>query len=190
VLSPPIELLEIVGGVIEVLAPIEAEPAHVALDGIDIFLRLLDRIGVVVAQVAVAAELLSHAEIEADRLGVADMEIAVRLRRKAGDHAFVPARGQVRANDVADEILAGFPYCRFSDRHAVIFGTARRWRCGARIEQIARPVKCGCSPCRTGVNLIWRRFHYCTTRFVGGRQSPAAFLGGKTVYYLPDASVG
>ena len=139
VLGPRIELLEIVGGVIEVLAPIEAEPAHVALDGVDIFLRLLGRVGVVVAQVAVAAELLRHAEIEADRLGMADMEIAVRLRRKAGDHAFVPARGQVRANDVADEILAGFPYCSFSDGHAVIFGMARRWRHRARIEQIARP---------------------------------------------------
>ena len=75
------------------LAPIEAEPAHVALDGVDIFLLLLGRVGVVEAQVAVAAELLGDAEIEADRLGVADMEIAVRLRRKAGDDALVPARG-------------------------------------------------------------------------------------------------
>jgi hypothetical protein len=139
VLTPRTKLLEIVRRVIEMLAPIEAEPAHVTLDGIDIFLRLLGRVGVVVAQVAVAAELLSHAEIEADRLGMADMEIAVRLRRKAGDHAFVPAGGQVRANNVADEILAGFPYCRFSDRHAVIFGMARQWRHRARIEQIARP---------------------------------------------------
>ena len=31
------------------------------------------------------AEFLRDAEIQADRLGVADMEIAVRLRRKAGD---------------------------------------------------------------------------------------------------------
>jgi hypothetical protein len=51
----------------------------------------------------------------------------------------VPARGQVRANDVADEILPRFPYCRFSARHAVIFGMARQWRHRARIEQIARP---------------------------------------------------
>jgi hypothetical protein len=122
-----------------VLAPVEAEPAHVALDGVDIFLRLLGRVGVVVAQVAVAAEFLGNAEIEADRLGVADMEVAVRLRRKTGDDALVPARGQIRTNDVADEILPGFPYCGFGNRHALNFGTAQRRRRRARIEQIARP---------------------------------------------------
>ena len=58
VLGPGIELLEIVGGVVEVLAPIEAEPAHVALDGVDIFLLFLGRIGVVEAQMAAAAEFL------------------------------------------------------------------------------------------------------------------------------------
>ena len=87
VLGPFVELLEIVRGVIEVLAPVEAEPAHVALDGVDVFLLFLGRIGVVEAQVAAPAELLGDAEIEADRLGVADVQIAVRLRRKAGHHA-------------------------------------------------------------------------------------------------------
>ena len=85
-LGPFVELLEIVGRMIEVLAPIEAEPAHVALDGVDIFLLLLGRIGVVEAQVTAAAELLGHAEIEADGLGVADVQIAVRLGREARDH--------------------------------------------------------------------------------------------------------
>ena len=71
------------------LAPIEAEPVHVALDGVDVFLLFLGRIGVVEAQIAVAAELLRDAEIQADRLGVADMQIAVRLGRKAGDDRLV-----------------------------------------------------------------------------------------------------
>jgi hypothetical protein len=43
--------------VIEVLAPIEAEPADVALDRVDIFLLLLGRVRVVEAQIAAAAEL-------------------------------------------------------------------------------------------------------------------------------------
>ena len=85
VLGPGVKPLEIIRGVIEMLAPVEAEPAHVALDGVDIFLLFLGRIGVVEAQIAVAAEFLGDAEIEADRLGVADMQIAVRLRREAGD---------------------------------------------------------------------------------------------------------
>ena len=84
-LGPVVELLEIVRGMIEVLAPVEAEPAHVALDGVDIFLLFLGRVGVVETQMAAAAEFLRDAEIQADRLGVADMQIAVRLRRKAGD---------------------------------------------------------------------------------------------------------
>ena len=86
-LRPGVELIEIVRRVVEVLAPIEAQPAHVALDGVDVFLLFLGRIGVVEAQVAAAAELLGDAEIQADRFGVADMEVAVRLGRKAGDHA-------------------------------------------------------------------------------------------------------
>ena len=91
------------------LAPIEAEPAHVALDGVDIFLLLLGRVGVVEAQMAAAGKFLGDAEIEADRLGVADMQIAVRLRREAGDDGLVPAGRKIGANDVADEILARFP---------------------------------------------------------------------------------
>ena len=47
--------------------------------------------------------------------------------------------GQDFIRDVIRADLAGFPYCSFSDRHAVIFGMARQWRHRARIEQIARP---------------------------------------------------
>ena len=61
-------------------------------------------IGVVEAQVALAAELLRDAEIERDRLGVADMEIAVRLRRKAGDHLLDAPGGEVSGDNIADEI--------------------------------------------------------------------------------------
>ena len=88
------------------LAPVEAEPAHVALDGVDIFLLLLGRVGVVEAQIAMAAELLRHAEIQADRLGVADMQIAVRLRRKAGHDRLDAAGVEVGLDDVADEVAA------------------------------------------------------------------------------------
>ncbi len=114
---PVVELFEIIRGVIKILAPIEAEPAHVGLDGIDIFLLLLGRIGIVEAQIAVAAEFLGDAEIEANRLGVADMEIAVRLGRKARDDGFMPARREIGAHDVADKILARFAGYRLRNRH-------------------------------------------------------------------------
>ena len=109
VFGPVIEPIEIVRRMKEVLAPVEAEPAHVALDGVDIFLLLLGRIGVVEAQVAAPAELLGDAEVEADRLGMADMQVAVRLRRKAGDHRGVPLGVEIGLDDVADEIAPASP---------------------------------------------------------------------------------
>ena len=60
-----------------------------------------------------AAELLGNAEIQADRFGVADMEVAVWLRRKSGDDRFAPPGIQVGSHDVADEILARFLYAVF-----------------------------------------------------------------------------
>ena len=112
ILGPAVEPLEIIRGVVEVLAPIEAEPAHVALDGVDIFLLFLGRIGVVETQIAAAAEFLRDAEIQADRLGVADMQIAVRLGRKAGDHLFDAPGIEIGLDDVADEIAPASARCR------------------------------------------------------------------------------
>ena len=54
--GPVVELLEVVRRVVEVLAPVEAEPADVALDRVDVLLLLLDRVRVVEAEVAAAAE--------------------------------------------------------------------------------------------------------------------------------------
>src|SRR5205807_1456358 len=52
-----------------------------------------------------AAELLSQAKIQTDRLGMTDMEIAVWLRRKARDHtASVLADLNVRGHDRTDKI--------------------------------------------------------------------------------------
>ena len=49
-----------------------------------------------------------HAEVQAECLGVADVQVAVRLRREAGDDlAVVFARGDVRGDDLADEVQSG-----------------------------------------------------------------------------------
>ena len=80
--GPLEELVEVVGGVAETI-PLEAEPAHVLLDGVHVLLLFLLGIGVVEAQVGEAAELVGQTEVEADGLGVADVQVAVGLRRKA-----------------------------------------------------------------------------------------------------------
>ena len=102
--GPSIELLEVVRGEVKVLAPIEAQPGDVCLYGIDVFLFFLGGVGVVETQGAVAAELAGHTEIEADRLGMPDVEVAVGLRREAGHHLGGAAGRQVAGNDVTDEV--------------------------------------------------------------------------------------
>src|SRR3546814_11722109 len=65
----------------------------------------LFRSGVVEAQVAQAAELGGDAEVQADRLGVADVQVAVGLGREAGaDGGMLPV-GQVMAEGTADAVL-------------------------------------------------------------------------------------
>ncbi len=49
VFGPFIQLVEIIRCVKKVFAPVEAEPVHIGLDGVDIFLFFLGRVGVVEA---------------------------------------------------------------------------------------------------------------------------------------------
>src|SRR5262249_27334887 len=75
-------------------------------------------IGVVEAQMAAATELLCDAEIKGDRLSVADMQIAVGLRWKAGHHRGVAFGSEVRFDDIANEIAPRLRHHRSSFRHA------------------------------------------------------------------------
>jgi hypothetical protein len=64
-----------------------AQPVHHLADGVDVFLLFLLGVGVVEAQVAHAAVVLRQAEVQPDALGVADVQVAVGLGRKAGADA-------------------------------------------------------------------------------------------------------
>src|SRR5262249_51692165 len=86
-------------------SPVETEPADVLLDRLDVLDVLLRRVRVVEAEIAAAAVLLRHAEVQADRLGVADVQVAVGLRREAREHtAAVAARRQILGDDRANEV--------------------------------------------------------------------------------------
>src|SRR5690606_25594364 len=78
-----------------------------------------DRVRVVHPQVAEAAELLGDAEIQADRLRVADVQVAVRLGREARVHtAAVPSGGKGGGDDLADAVLrlrGRRPRCRHGE---------------------------------------------------------------------------
>ena len=125
--------VEIVTGEIQVRAPVKTQPLHRILDRVDVFLLFLFRIGVVEAQVAGAAVMQREAKIQADRFGVAQMQVAVGFRREAGadfrrireragmarrrsrfaapSAAGVMACGEVGFDMAADEIRGGC--CRF-----------------------------------------------------------------------------
>jgi hypothetical protein len=79
------------------VGPAGDEPAHVAGDGVDVLEVLLDGIGIVEAQVALSVLLARDAEVQADRLGVADVQVAVGLGREARDDLGVALLGDVAA---------------------------------------------------------------------------------------------
>jgi len=112
-----VELLEVVGCV-ELFIPLEAEPGDIGLDRVDILLLFLAGVGVVEAQVAQPVELLGQAEVGADRLGVADVQVAVGLGREAQmDATVVLSRRLVRGDARLDEVRRSFRL--FSLVHAV-----------------------------------------------------------------------
>src|SRR5271166_1448362 len=119
-LGPFEQLLEIVRGMVKMPAPVEAEPAHVTLDGVDVFLLLLERIGVVEAQMAAPAEFLCNPEIEADGFRMTDVQIAVGLRRKAGHDGAIPPGIEIGTNDVANEVASRLPERRLAFCHSAI----------------------------------------------------------------------
>ena len=101
---PLIQLVEIIRRVKQPIPP-ETEPLHVLHDGVDVLGIFLFRIRVVEAQVGLAAKLVGKSEVEADRLGVSDVQISVGLRREASLHTpVVLIRLQVFEEAFANEI--------------------------------------------------------------------------------------
>ena len=102
-----VDVLEVVRRVAQPIAPVEPEPAHVALDALDELFGLALGVRVVEPQIARAAELLRDAEIDADGFRVADVQVAVRLGREARLHApaVLAGRNLVR-DDLTDEVAA------------------------------------------------------------------------------------
>ena len=99
--------LEVVRGESQPIPPIEAQPSQILLNGLGVFGAFLERVGVVEAQIGAAAVLLGDAEVQADALGMADVQIAVGLRRKPGHHpAFQKAVSQIPLDALPDEIGA------------------------------------------------------------------------------------
>ena len=122
-----VHAFEVVRGLVVVLVPLEAQPADVLLDRVDVFDLFLGRIRVVHAQVAAALEFEGEAEVQADRLRVADVQVAVGLRREAGGDGRVLTRGQVGVDDLLDEVAVG-------RRRRGFGGHDGKFRSGAKVQ--------------------------------------------------------
>ena len=110
-----IHLVKVIGGKIEPVAPVIAQPVDVLLDGLHIFHVLLGGVGVVHAEIAQSVILLGGAEIHENGLGVADVEVAVGLGRKPGvdGHTLeLTTLGDILVDEVMDEVLGhgGVPF--------------------------------------------------------------------------------
>jgi len=128
-----VEPVEIVAGEVQVVfvlvAPFEAEPVHGFDDRVNVLLLFLLGVRVVEAQVAAPAVFRGEAEVQADRLRVADVQVAVGLGGEAradgrgvdggaalqGERAGAAgpgaagmlARAQILFDDCADEVARG-----------------------------------------------------------------------------------
>ncbi len=102
-------LLKIVGAVVKAVAPVEAQPVDVLLDGLHELHILFCGVGVVHAEIAQSIVPFRSAEVNDQRLAVADMQIAVGLRRKPGVNGLPrkpPAGGDVLVNECVDKVFA------------------------------------------------------------------------------------
>ena len=100
-----VKLLKVVRRIVAAIAPGESQPPDVLLNRVDVLRVLLRRIRVVKTQVAKPRILFRRAKVQADRLRMTDVEIAVRFGRKARMHALgMLAALPVLVDDVVDEI--------------------------------------------------------------------------------------
>ena len=105
--GPGVQLIEVIGGVAHIAAPFKAKPLDVGLDRINVFLLFLRGVGVVKTQVTDTAKLPGQTEVKTDRLGVTNVQVTVRLRRKAGNNVTVLAAVQISLDDLAQKVAWG-----------------------------------------------------------------------------------
>src|SRR5699024_1524287 len=79
-------------------------PLNVVFDRIDILDIFFYRVSVVETQVALAFIVLGDPEVQADRFRMANMQIAIRLRRETGVYCGVLTTGQIFIDDLTDKV--------------------------------------------------------------------------------------
>ena len=89
---------------IQLIGPLKAQPFYVGFYAVNIFNFLFGGVGIIKTQVGLAAILNAKAKIEADAFGMANMQVAIGLGRKACEDGFVFSRLQIRFYDLFNKI--------------------------------------------------------------------------------------
>ena len=99
---------KIIRGKKQPVFPVEPQPADIILYGLHVLHVLFFRVGVIEAQVAFTPVLRRHPEIQADGLGMADMEETVGLGRETRvDAVRTAALFYIIVDDLADKMCGG-----------------------------------------------------------------------------------
>lgn len=83
-----IGLFKIIAAKIQAVIPGKAQPLDILLDSLHIFIILFGGVGIIETQVAQATKFFGDAEVDAQSLAMADMQISVRFRWKTGVNSF------------------------------------------------------------------------------------------------------
>ena len=138
-----VHFLKVIRGIEEPVAPVEAQPTDILLDGLHILHILLGGVGVVHAEVAQAVIFFGGAEVDDQGLAVTDVQVAVGLRREPGvyGHTLVLTAG---GNVLVDKGVDKIAVFRGLDFFCHSFRPLRR-RSGAIIVSIGilYPKECG-----------------------------------------------
>ena len=99
--------LKVIGGVVEPVVPVVAQPVDILFNGVHVLHVFLHRVGVVHAKVADAPKALRRAKVDVDGLGVADVQVAVGLGWETGvdlQPLGAAAGSHVLFDEVVDEV--------------------------------------------------------------------------------------
>ena len=100
-----IALVEVVAAVEDAAVGVGTQPVQVLDDAVDILLPFTGGVGVVEAEVELAAVLVCDGPVDIDRLGAADVQVAIGLRREAGMDLADFAFGEVGVNDLSQKVF-------------------------------------------------------------------------------------
>ena len=77
-----IDGIEVIRGVTDVTAPGVAQPLYILLDGINVLLGFLLGVGIIKTQVALTTKSLGNTKVQANGLGMPNVQVAIRLWRE------------------------------------------------------------------------------------------------------------